>query len=157
MPYLNGVCEEVLRLFPSVPTTLRTTIRNSTIADTPIPAGTVVVLPIYGINRNPTFWGPDAEEMVPERRIDTNVDGTTRVNRHGGTSSNYCEITFLHGQRSCVGIDFAKAELRCAVAGIFGQFEVEMVGPGQKITVSGGVTTKPREGMHLKLKTVEGW
>ena len=95
--------------------------------------------------------------MVPERWIDINADGTTRVNKHGGTSSNYCEITFLHGQRSCIGRDFAKAELRCAVAGIFGRFEVQMVDPGQTITVSGSVTTKPREGMHLKLKTVGDW
>lgn len=157
MPYLNGVCEEVLRLFPSVPSSLRTTIRRSTIADTVIPRDSVVILPIYAVNRNPAFWGPDADEMVPERWIDTAADGTKRCNKHGGTSSNYCEITFLHGQRSCIGRDFAKAELRCGVAGIFGRFVVEMVDPEQEITVSGSVTTKPREGMHLKLKTVEGW
>ncbi|TVY55472.1 Cytochrome P450 monooxygenase FUM15 [Lachnellula suecica] len=154
MPYLNGVCEELLRLYPSAPATMRRAVRQTTIADVIVPKGTTVVIPIYAINRNPRFWGPDADEMVPERWIDS---ATARPNKHGGSSSNYCESTFLHGQRSCIGRDFAKAELRCAVAGIFGRFVVEMVDPDQAITISGLITTKPREGMHLKLKTIEDW
>lgn len=157
MPYLNGVCEEILRLYPTVPTTIREAQRKTTVAGCVIPAGTLIVLPVYAINRNPRFWGPDADKMVPERWIDTLADGTKRPNKNGGSSSNFCEITFLHGQRSCIGRDFAKAELRCAIAGMFGKFDVEMVRPNEHITVSGAVTTKPREGMHLKLKELAGW
>lgn len=56
-----------------------------------------------------------------------------------------------------MGKDFARAELRCAIAGVVGRFRFEMQDPKQKITIAGAVTTKPREGMHLKMKRVEGW
>ena len=32
-----------------------------------VPAGTTVWLNIFGINRDPTIWGPDAAEWKPER------------------------------------------------------------------------------------------
>lgn len=153
LPYLNGVLEEVLRLFPAVPVTIRGAMRDTVVAGLAIPKDSAFIIPIYAINRNPHFWGPDADEMVPERWIDEGG----RANKHGGASSNYCDSTFLHGPRSCIGRDFAKAELRCAIAGVFGRFDVEMVDPNQKITIAGTVTTKPREGMHLKLKALPGW
>ncbi|GME26329.1 putative cytochrome p450 protein [Neofusicoccum parvum] len=123
LPYLNGVCEEVLRLFPAVPTTLRESVRPTSIAGTAVPAGVWIVLTPWSINRNPRFWGADADRFRPERWIDSLPDGSSRPNKHGGAESNYCEITFLHGQRACIGRDFAKAELRCVIAAIFGRCE----------------------------------
>ena len=124
MPYLNGVCEETLRLYPTVPVTVREAIRDTTFAGLPIPKDTQFVLIPYAINRHPRFWGDNADQIVPERWIDTDKDGVQRPNKNGGTSTNFSEITFLHGPRSCIGRDFAKAELRCAVAGMLGRFEI---------------------------------
>ncbi len=78
-------------------------------------------------------------------------------NNNGGASTNFAQITFLHGPRSCIGKDFAKAELRCAVAGVVGRFAFEMQDPKQEIHIAGAVTTKPVEGMNLKMWRVEGW
>lgn len=151
-PYLNGVCEEVLRLFPAVPTTLREAIRDTSIAGTAVPNGTWIVLSPWSINRNPHFWGADAHKFRPERWMDQLPDGTKRPNKNGGAQSNYCEITFLHGQRACIGRDFAKAELRCVLAAIFGRCEAQRLkGDDGRVTVSGAVTIKPREGMHVSL------
>lgn len=157
LPYLNGVCEEVLRLFPTVPTTIREAKRDTTVAGVAVPGGTPLVLSIYAINRNPRFWGPDAAEMKPERWIDTDANGVQRPNKHGGTSSNFCEITFLHGNRACIGRDFAKAELRCAIAATFGRFLVKMRDPNEKVEIAGTVTTKPPNGMNLILTPQQGW
>lgn len=93
----------------------------------------------------------------PERWVDTDKEGNQVVNGHGGAGTNYAQITFLHGQRACIGKDFAKAELRCALAGVLGRYEVEMKDPTQVIHIAGAVTTKPVEGMHLRMRRVEGW
>lgn len=148
----------MLRLFPTVPATIRESIRDTVVAGKHVPKGTRIVLCPYAINRCPEFWGSNGDEFLPERWIDTDPKtGRQTPNNNGGASTNFAQITFLHGQRSCVGKDFARAELRCAVAGVAGRFKFEMQDPKQKITIAGAVTTKPREGMHLKMKRVEGW
>lgn len=157
MPYLNGVCQEVLRLYPTVPTTGREAVRNTTIAGVTIPKGTTVALIPQSINRNPEFWGSSADEFLPERWIDTDKDGKRVPNKHGGAPTNFAFLTFLHGPRACIGKDFAKAEFRCAVLGLFGAFQLELQEVGQKITFGGTLTSQPIEGMHLKLTKLEGW
>jgi len=153
MPLLNGVCEEVFRLFPTVPLTIREAQRDTVVAGVGVPKGTVALLVPYAINRHPLNWGADAEDFSPERWIDKTVNGQ-RPNKHGGACSNFCETTFLHGPRSCIGRDFAKAELRCAVAGLVGRFEFEMVEPGEEVVVGGTVTTKPVNGLKLRMRRV---
>ncbi|KAL2869429.1 cytochrome P450 [Aspergillus lucknowensis] len=158
LPLLNGVCQEVLRLYPTVPATLREAVRDSTVAGKHIPKGTKIILCPYAINRSPEFWGDDGDEFRPDRWIDTDpASGQQSVNHHGGASTNFAQITFLHGQRSCIGKDFARAELRCAVAGVVGRFEFAMQDPKQEIHIAGAVTTKPVEGMHLQMRRVKGW
>ncbi|KAL5043145.1 hypothetical protein BDW71DRAFT_200061 [Aspergillus fruticulosus] len=158
LPLLNGVCQEVLRLYPTVPSTIREAVRDTTVAGKHVPKGTKLMLCPYAINRSPEFWGADGDAFRPERWIDTDpTTGKTSVNSHGGAATNYAQITFLHGQRSCIGKDFARAELRCAVAGVVGRYEFAMQDPKQEIHIAGAVTTKPVEGMHLRMRRVEGW
>lgn len=155
MPYLHGVCEETLRLYPTIPTTVRESIVNTTVAGYSVPKGTSFLLVPYAINRHPNFWA-DAHMIVPERWIDKLADGTLRPNKTGGTSTNFAELTFLHGPRACIGRDFAKAELRCAVAGLVGKFEIELYSH-EEPRMRGVVAMKPEGGMYLKLKPIEGW
>ncbi|KAJ5461825.1 uncharacterized protein N7458_003377 [Penicillium daleae] len=157
LPLLNGVCQEVLRLYPTVPATLRESIRDTVIAGIHIPKGTRVILCPWAINRAPVFWGDNGEEFLPERWIDKDKNGNLVPNNHGGASTNFAQITFLHGQRSCIGKDFARAELRCAVAGVVGRFSFEMQDPKQEIHITGALTTKPVEGMHLRMRRLDAW
>jgi len=153
MPYLNGVCNEVLRLFPTIPVTSRVTIRDTTIAGQFVPRGTMIFVVPWAINRNPKLWGPDSENFVPERWIDKE---TGRATMNGGAASNYSFLTFLHGPRGCIGERFARAELRALLAALVGTFEFQMADPDEKVVVGGTITSKPVNGMHLKLKPV-GW
>ncbi|CAG8933474.1 unnamed protein product [Penicillium salamii] len=155
MPYLNGVCQEVLRLYPTVPMTGREAIRDTVIAGKKIPKGTTIVLCPQSINRSPEFWGDTADQFLPERWIDVDDCGRQSPNKHGGASTNFAQITFLHGPRACIGKDFAKAEFRCAVAGLFGLFQCELKNPEQQITFGGTLTTQPLEGMHLRLSKLD--
>lgn len=152
MPYLNGVCNEVLRLYPTIPVTARLSIRDTTIASVFIPKGTMMFVVPWAINRNPQLWGDNAEDFVPTRWIDK---ATGRATMNGGADSNYAFLTFLHGPRSCIGERFARAELRALLAAFVGNFEMEMADPNEVVIVGGTITSKPVNGMKLKLKPVK--
>ena len=153
LPLLNGVCTETLRLYPTVPITIRDSIRPTSILSHPVPAHTQVLLSPWATNRSPSLWGPSASEFVPERWIDYDPDKGMkpeegRPNNHGGSNSNYSNLTFLHGPRSCIGQGFAKAELRALVAAFVGCYEWRMADPDENIIAAGVVTTKPANGMR---------
>ncbi|KAK3064046.1 hypothetical protein LTS18_010552 [Coniosporium uncinatum] len=154
LPLLNGVCNETLRLYPTVPITVRDTIRDTTLVGQPIPKGTQILLSPWAINRSPHLWGDEAQVFKPERWINPETGGP---NKTGGATSNYDQLTFLHGPRSCIGQGFAMAELRCLVAAFVGAFELEMARPNEPVIPAGVVTTKPASGMWLKLKTLKAW
>ncbi|KAG0647257.1 Cytochrome P450 monooxygenase FUM15 [Hyphodiscus hymeniophilus] len=154
LPLLNGVCNEVLRLYPTVPVTLRTAVRPTLVGTVHIPKGSRIYISPWAINRSPKIWGPEAELFSPGRWIDAE---TGKPNNTGGVTSNYCNMTFLHGPRSCIGERFAKSELRALIAVFVGMFDLEMADPNEIPEPNGAITTKPKNGMNLRLKVVEGW
>jgi cytochrome P450 len=117
-----------------------------------IPKGTTFFLSPWATNRNPTLWGPDSEKFRPDRWLDLE---TGRANYIGGVDSNYSFLTFLHGPRSFIGEKFARAELRALVVAFVGSFEIEMADPKEEIKVGGTITSKPVNGMRLKLIPVQ--
>lgn len=134
LPLLNGVCNETLRLYPAINIIYRNTVRPTTLLGTLVPAGVQVILSPWAINRSQSLWGHDALDFRPDRWID--VDAATsaqRPNKSGGAQSNYANLTFLHGPRSCIGHTFASAELRCLAAMFVGKFEFEMADPKEVI------------------------
>jgi cytochrome P450 len=154
LPYLNAVCNETLRLYPTVPVTIRIATRPTTIHSQHIPQGTRIYIAPWAINRSPDHWGPDANEYRPERWIDPD---TGRSNNSGGVSSNYSNLTFLHGPRSCIGERFAKSELKALIAVFCGTFQMSMADPNEVPIPYGAITTKPKNGMRLRLQVLDGW
>jgi len=108
----------------------------------------------WAINRSPLLWGDQAAEFVPERWIDPS---TGKANNTGGVRSNYSNLTFLHGPRSCIGEKFAKSELKALIAAFVGTFAMEMADKNEVPIAGGAITAKPTNGMRLRLKGVEGW
>lgn len=149
--YLNAVCNEVLRYYPSVPTTARIARKDTTLVGKPIPKGTFILVVPRIINRTEALWGPDADKFDPERWL-----GPGKANT-GGAVSNYAFLTFIHGPRSCIGQGFAKAELACLVAATVGRFQMEFKDPDAKLEVRTGPTVSPKDGVLAKLTPLEGW
>jgi cytochrome P450 len=154
LPLLNAVCNETLRLYPTVPVTIRIATKETTIGDQVVPEGTRLYLAPWAINRLPQLWGDNAAEFCPERWIDPE---TGRANNSGGVSSNYSNLTFLHGPRSCIGEKFAKSELKALIAVFCGTFSMSMADPNEVPIPYGAITTKPKNGMNLRLRVLEGW
>lgn len=145
LPYTNAVCKETLRLYPTVPVSARYAIRDTRILGQHVPSGTQVMVVPWATNRDPKLWGPNAGDFCPERWLDS---------PSGGADSNYAFLTFFHGPRSCIGQNFARAELRALVVAFVGDFEMRMADPNEKILVGGTITSKPVNGMRLKLTPV---
>jgi len=155
LPILNAICNETLRLYPVVPISSRTAMKPTTISvsgrQQPVPKGTRIMLVPWAINRSPSLWGENSNEFVPERWLE---EGCTNT---GGATSNYAQITFFHGPRSCIGQGFAKAEFKCLLAALAGAYKWEMADPDEHVYPYGVVTTKPANGMHLRLTRLDGW
>lgn len=149
--YLHAVCSEVLRLYAPVPITLREAAKDTSLAGHFIPKGTAVMICVWAINTSTAMWGSDAKEFNPDRWIGPGRAGS------GGAESNYAFLTFLHGPRSCIGQQFAKAEFACLVAALVGRFDFELEDDKMEIRVKGGITARPKDGLKVKMKALEGW
>ncbi|KAL8928191.1 MAG: hypothetical protein Q9208_001901 [Pyrenodesmia sp. 3 TL-2023] len=174
--YLQAFCSEILRLYPPVALTMRVAARNTSIAGTFIPKGTMIVLSPWAVNTSKETWGEDAHLFRPERWLssptlpsipssksdtDSPPNRTPALDRHKskGPETPYALLTFLHGPRSCIGQSFARAELACLVAAWVCAFETEFAGSGgypvdkegyvAGVTVVTGVSAKPG---NLKVK-----
>lgn len=159
MPYLNAVCNEVLRYYAPVPLTVRETAQETDIMGHRIPKGVRVILAPWATNFDESLWGPDAHQFNPDRWMPTGSDDKKAAS--GGAASNYAFLTFLHGPRSCIGQSFAKAEFACILAGWIGRFAFELKNKEEedekKITIKGGVTARPAKGMYVHATVVDGW
>ena len=151
--YLKAFCNEVLRIYAVVPVTLREAAHDTTILDQFVPKGTKVIIAPFAINTASSMWGPGADKFDPDRWM-----GPGKA-KSGGADSPYAYMTFLQGHRACIGMRFAMAEFACLVAAVVGRFEFEFEDPEypSKMKVKGGITVKPKDGVPMRMRPVEGW
>lgn len=174
LPYLQAVCNEVLRYYPPVPLTFRTAVRDTVIQGQHIPRNTRVVIAPSGTGKDVTLWGPGAGNFDPERWMPEAGPGSAPESNHqatsrrttaaaasGGATSNYAQLTFLQGPRSCIAQGFAKAELACLLAAWVGRFEFALQDEREmderNVVLKAGLTSRPANGVPVKVKVVGGW
>ncbi|KAI1329178.1 cytochrome P450 4A12A [Xylariaceae sp. FL0255] len=181
MPYLNAVVQEVLRFFAPVPATFREAVVDTTIQGYKIPKGTQLILCPRGTNRDKALWGEDSKEFNPDRFLlsqeryrqeeelkrdplhedEADVDEKIASPNHSSKRSNFANMTFLHGPRSCIGQSFSRAELAIITATLVGRFELSLVDESQadfsSIPLRRGATFRPLNGLNVKVKMVDGW
>ncbi|KAI9745454.1 MAG: hypothetical protein M1818_000988 [Claussenomyces sp. TS43310] len=159
MPYLNAVCNEVLRYFAPVPLTVREAVVDTSILGHVVPKGTRIMLVPSATNKDTSLWGDDAGTFNPDRWM-PDISTSPHV-RNGGAASNYAFMTFLHGPRSCIGQGFSKAEFACLLAAWIGRLEFELNDPAEmdqsKLRIKSGVTQRPADGLWVKARVLPGW
>ncbi|XP_076416759.1 cytochrome P450 3A25-like isoform X3 [Peromyscus maniculatus bairdii] len=111
MEYLDMVVNESMRLYPVATRVNRLSKKDVEINGVLIPKGTVVVIPIFVLHRDPKYW-PDPEEFHPERFSKENKD---RINP-------YTYLPFGHGPRNCIGMRFAFINMKLAIVKILQNF-----------------------------------
>lgn len=147
LPYLNAVCNEVLRFMPSVPMTMRRALEDVEICGQYVREGTHIVIAAWAVNVSHELWGEDAHLFDPDRWLRHN---------NGGADSNFSNLTFIHGARSCIGKSFAKSEFLCLLMAWIGRFQVHFEGeePLPK-DIIGWVTAKPGHRLPVVFEEVE--
>ncbi len=73
------------------------------------------------------------------------------------TVCNQDPLTEILGPRSCIGQAFAKAEFACLLAALVGRFEMELPDPKAPIEIETGITQRPKGGLPLRMKVLDGW
>uniref|UniRef100_A0A0E0LDV9 Cytochrome P450 n=1 Tax=Oryza punctata TaxID=4537 RepID=A0A0E0LDV9_ORYPU len=112
--YMHLVIKEALRLHPPGPRLLLRECRTTCqVLGFDVPKGTMVLVNMWAINRDPKYWS-QAEEFIPERFDNAGID-------FKGTNFEY--MPFGAGRRMCPGMTFGLATLGLALASLLYHFD----------------------------------
>ena len=136
LPYTDAVLLEVLRLYPPAYAFGRRAVRDTTVGDRMVPAGTVVLMSPWAMHRDPRFF-EDPEQFVPERWQDGLASRLPR----------FAFFPFSSGPRRCVGSAYATMEAMVALAVILPRFGFSP--NGAPAAAAPSITLRPAGGMHL--------
>ncbi|KAF2967357.1 hypothetical protein GQX73_g6227 [Xylaria multiplex] len=117
LPYLHGVIEESLRLFPPVPFSLPRYSPGAEIDGHYIPEGTVVSVAAMSMPRDPRYW-KDGESFRPERWVGDGFNDQKKASQ-----------PFSTGPRACLGINLAYLEMRLTLAKLVWLYDWELAAP----------------------------
>ncbi|XP_011701419.1 PREDICTED: cytochrome P450 4C1-like isoform X1 [Wasmannia auropunctata] len=116
LSYLDRCIKETLRLYPSGYQISRVTGEDVKLQSYLVPAGTTVLLNIYGVHRDPNFW-PNPEIFDPDRFLPEKSR-----NRHP-----YSYLPFSAGPRNCIGQRFAMMQMKAMAAPLIHNFYLKPV------------------------------
>ena len=142
LPYMRAVLNEVLRLYPPAYAFGRRSVRDTTIGDHQVPAGTTVLMSPWAMHRNPRFFD-DPEAFRPERWQDGLASRLPR----------FAYFPFSSGPRRCVGSSFAVMEATIAIATILPRYRLSSTGP---VAAAPSLTLRPAGGMPMTISSRQG-
>jgi cytochrome P450 len=134
---LDRVIDEALRLYPPVYMFFREATQDVELAGYEIPAGTTLVVPQWVVHRDPTWWD-DPQAFRPER--------------FAGAASRpeYAHFPFGGGPRHCIGMRFARMELKVVLATVLRSYRLDLVSdPNPELVAS--TNLKPGEPIEIGL------
>ncbi len=141
MKYLDLVLLEAERMYPPVGNGPRGVVEDFDFAGYHVPAGSYVFYSIAASHLLPAvFERPD--EFDPERFA---------APREEQKRTPYSLVGFGGGPRVCIGINFAKVEIKALVSQALRRYELELV-PDQTLTQYYRVTAVPLYGIRLRAR-----
>jgi cytochrome P450 len=141
LPFTQAVINETLRLYPPAYVTGRQAIRDTMVANVPIPKRHMVLISISTTHRDPRFF-PEPDAFRPERWL----DGLEKRLPRGAF------IPFGLGSRKCIGSSFAMMEATLLLSTIARRWRFE-VAPGE-IAARPSITLRPATVMPARLRSV---
>jgi cytochrome P450 len=129
LPITQAVLQETLRLYSPAFMMVRLAKRTHRVCGVQIPAGALVLMPIWLMHRNPAFWtAPDAFD--PSRFLS------------GRKPERFTFLPFGAGPRTCIGAQLAMTEAALVLARLIRQFDVTVV-DNRPILPVAVLTTRP--------------
>ncbi|KAI9892798.1 MAG: hypothetical protein M1814_001219 [Vezdaea aestivalis] len=137
--YLNACIKEILRIHPIASEVGRQTGEEWVhLAGYDLPPRTVVSASYRALQLNEDYW-PQAQRFWPERWLPED-------RREGAPAPDLdAFFPFSAGKHSCIGKNFAWAELRMLAGNLLSRFDIEAV-PGQKVEFRQFITMQFSEG-----------
>ncbi len=141
LPWVDAVVQETLRRHAVFPLIARVLRRRLTLGGWDLAEGTLVYVSIHLTHRNPELW-PRPERFEPERFLDARP-------------RPFAYVPFGGGGRRCLGMAYARLELRGIVAEALRRFVVRPAGPPEA-AASRGFTLAPAKGAVVRLQPNRG-
>jgi cytochrome P450 len=152
-PALTAAVDEALRRYPPVHSFFREPTEPVELGGYRVPEGVVLTLSPWTVHRDEQWWD-EPESYRPERWL-REVDGETV---HGddtagpavGERPEYAYFPFGGGPRHCIGMRFARQELRLATATLLRRFAFER--ETESLSVQASANTRPAEPVRLRVR-----
>ena len=135
--FATQVIQEALRLYPPFWMVDRMALADDRVGDLAIPAGSTVVVFIYGAHHSPQYW-ENPESFDPER--------FTKANEKLHTPFSY--LPFGAGPRGCIGGNYAMLQILMILGVLLRKYDLQLV-PGQTIEARPMVILRPEHGIRM--------
>ncbi|XP_047512614.1 cytochrome P450 4V2-like isoform X1 [Pieris napi] len=136
LKYIEMVLKETMRLCPGVPYSTRVITEDVQLKNAVLRKGHLCFVALYGAMHHPT-WGPDVEEFIPERWLDTS-----------GLNPNAFGA-FGYGRRNCVGKVYAMMTMKVTMVHILRAYRVS--GDYHRMRIRNLGINKPVDGHQITL------
>lgn len=117
--HLECFMKECMRMYPAIPMTARQVYEDTEFAGYKLPAGTTLVLNLYGAHRDPDHW-ENPDKFNPDRFLPENSEG-----RHPCAF-----MPFSAGPRNCIGHVYAMMSMKTLLANIMRAYRLEPAADG---------------------------
>ncbi|GBP90649.1 Cytochrome P450 6j1 [Eumeta japonica] len=117
MKYLDMVLDESMRIHPAVGSVQRRCTKNGgvlPVSKIHVEKGTFIHIPIHALHRDRKYY-PEPEKFVPERFSDEEKRNIV----------NYTYMPFGEGHRMCLGMRFARLQVKTGLVHLLRHFTVE--------------------------------
>lgn len=143
MPYLEQVMQEVERYHPPIAGGFRGVVKPFEFAGYRVPAGWLAQYSILLTHRiSPAYGDPDVFD--PDR---------FGAGRPAAKQVPFSLIGFGGGPRICIGLAFAKLEMKIVMAHLLRQYAWELV-PDQNLDAVLVPTRRPKDGLKVRLRSL---
>jgi cytochrome P450 len=135
--FTTQVIQEALRLYPPFWMVDREAIADDRVGDVAIPAGSTVIVHVYGAHHAPRHW-PAPETFDTDRFIKGNEKLRTP----------FTYLPFGGGPRVCIGNHYAMLQILMILSDLIRRYDFQVV-PGQSIEARPMVILRPKHGIRM--------
>ncbi|CAG7850485.1 SubName: Full=Related to Cytochrome P450 {ECO:0000313/EMBL:CCA73387.1} [Serendipita indica DSM 11827] len=151
LPYLDAVVKETIRFHPATENAFRKALVDDVIpvskpyvdidgrqrTEISVKKGDVFMIPTFAINHLEEVWGPGANQFQPERWLSGVPPSHVKFGLPEGASYSTWgwggSMTFLSGQRACIGFRFAVLEMKAILFQLVSALEFNLSVPASDI------------------------
>lgn len=142
LDYTERTIKETMRMFPLAQGILRETDDDIQLSKCVIPKGSVLLLGVFKMHRNPDIWGPTANVFDPDRFLPDLM-----AERHP-----YAFLPFSAGPRNCVGAKYAMLAMKMMLCHMLMAYRLSTSIRMSDITLKFEVMLKMKNHCLLKLE-----